>query len=562
LKELNNSSRVDDIKSDAENIKNSFYTLHQQDQEAAKQKFLEGGGEEANYKPETDSVEAEFKNEFAKHQQLKADYNNKLNELKTSNLKEKYAVVEEIEGLINNQESINKTFQEFRDLQKRFREIGIVQQSELKPLWDRYNYAVEKFYDYIKINKELRDLDFKKNMESKMKLCEQAEALLLEKNVVNAFKQLQVFHDQWREIGPVPKENRTELWERFKEATSKINKKHHEFFETLKKEQKSNLEKKTVLCEKAEEIADSKIESQKDWETKSKELIDLQNVWKTIGFAPKKHNNKIYHRFREACDKFFDKKREYYSNNKEEQNNNLQIKTELCLQAESLKDSTDWKNTTEEFIQLQKKWKEIGPVPRKVSDEIWKRFRTACDFFFDNKSNYFNNIDSEYEKNLDKKKEIIAEIKAYKLVDNVKENLAKLNNFQREWADIGFVPFKEKEKIQEEYREALNVHFDSLDLDEEHKRSIKFRSRLENIASKPRPIQKLRQEREKFVNKLKQLESDIALWENNIGFFAKSDSASDMIKDFQNKIEEGRDRLTVLEEKIKLIDDVMDQTEK
>ncbi|NBC83422.1 MAG: DUF349 domain-containing protein [Bacteroidetes bacterium] len=561
FKKLNARGDIIHLNHQINSIRNLFYKKHNEEIEQAKDEFVRAGNQEADFKPADDAVENEFRQELNKYQQLKADYNNKLDEIKKRNLEEKYKIIEGIKNLINSQESINDTFQEFRELQRKWRETGIVPQQELKNLWESYNYNVEKFYDYIKINKELRDLDFKKNLEAKIKLCEQAEELLLEPNIVTAFRQLQEYHNQWREIGPVPKENRKELWERFREATSTINKKHHEYFENLKKEQKANLEKKTELCEKAEAMADVVYESQKDWEVKSKEIIELQRIWKTIGFAPKKHNTKIYQRFREACDKFFDNKREYYAQNKEEQLDNLQRKTDLCVQAETLKDSTDWKRTTDELIRLQKKWKEIGPVPRKNSEEIWKRFRAACDQFFNRKSDHFSNIDSEYEENLKKKNEIIDKIENFEPGTDVQENINTLKTFQRQWSEIGFVPYKEKDKIQERYRLALNKHFDNLKVNEDRKNLIKYKAKLDNIAAKPRPVLKFRQEREKFFNKLKQLENDITLWENNIGFFSSSDSANEMRKDFENKIKRGKEKIQVLEEKIRQIDDMIDKAE-
>jgi hypothetical protein len=310
------------------------------------------------------------------------------------------------------------------------------------------------------------------------------------------------------------------------------------------------------LCEKAEEIADLEIENGKDWEVKSNELIEIQKVWKTIGFAPKKHNKKIYERFRAACDKFFDKKREYFSQNREEQENNLQLKTELCIQAEAIQDSTDWKKTTDELIKLQRKWKTIGPVPIKVSDKIWKRFRAACDKFFNNKSSYFDNIDSKYEDNLKAKEELILKIKSFEPSSDMNKNLEQLKTFQREWSDIGFVPIKMKDDIQEKYRLAINEKFDQLKLDEGKKSILKFKSRVESIASKPNADKRLNMERDKCYTKLKQLETDITTWENNIGFFSNSKNAESLISDVENKIQSAKQKMEVLQEKINILDDL------
>ncbi len=417
---------------------------------------------------------------------------------------------------------------------------------------------MEAFYDYIRINQELRDLDLKKNLESKIHLSERAEELMFEPNVVNAFKVLQELHDQWREIGPVPAEMRVEIWNRFKEATSKINKKHQEYFVSLKNEQKSNLDAKNALCEKAEELSNMEIKSNKDWATCSHELMELQKVWKTIGFAPKKDNAKIYKRFRDACDAFFNRKREFYGVFKEEQNNNLQLKTDLCVQAELLKESSEWKKTTEELILLQQRWKEIGPVPHKQSDKVWKRFRTACDTFFERKSKHFSEIDNSFGSNLQKKLELIKQIESFTLGDNASESLDKLKEFQRQWSEIGFVPLKDKDEVHEKYREAINKKFDELHIDDSHRNMLKFKNKLESYMEKPNGIQRIRQEREKYITRLKQMESDIILWENNIGFFARSKNAESMIREVEQKIVSTKESIELLNHKISLIDDLDD----
>jgi hypothetical protein len=555
LKELLDKQQMDEIRKDVEVIKSSFYKSLKADKDAIKKQFLEEGGLEQDFKLEEQPEEKELKELLNKYRDLRSELARKYEEQKDTNLKEKYEIIESIKELVNSQESLNKTFHEFRELQNRWREIGPVPQSAVKDLWESYHYQVEAFYDYIKINKELRDLDLKKNFEAKLKLCETAEELLLEPSVVEAFRLLQKLHDQWRELGPVPIEKRTEIWERFKDTTTKINRKHQEYFVNLKQEQKKNYEEKQLLCAKAEELAALDLENHKDWEVKSRELIELQKVWKTIGFAPKKYNNPIYDRFRKACDTFFNKKREYYSHNREDQHNNLQMKTELCIHAEALQNSTDWKKTTDEFIALQKKWKEIGPVPLKQSDKIWKRFRASCDVFFNNKSKFFSQIDTRYEENLELKNTLIAEIENFEPGDDVEKNLNSLKEFQRRWSEIGFVPIKHKDEIQERYRKVINSKFDQLKLDENKKSIIKFRDRVEGIQHKPNAQYRIRNERDKCFNKLKQLESDITVWENNIGFFANSDGAESMINDVQNKIDSARKKIELLKNKINLLDE-------
>ncbi|OFY68650.1 MAG: hypothetical protein A2Y71_02985 [Bacteroidetes bacterium RBG_13_42_15] len=556
LKDIIDKGSVTEILYDVDVIKVQFYKKHKADIEKKRKKFYEEGGAPEDFKVEEDPLERILKEYLSRFKEYKAEYNKLLDEDKHKNLEEKYRIIEEIKDLVNRKESINKTFQEFRELQRRWREVGPVPQQNLKDLWETYHHHVETFYDYIKINQELRDLDLKKNLEAKLGLCEKAEELLLEPNVITAFKLLQTLHEQWREIGPVPVEMRTEIWKRFKETTSKINKKHQEYFLNLKLEQKRNLEAKTLLCEKVEEIVSFEIDTYQKWENYSHEIIKLQKVWRTIGFAPKKDNNKIYKRFRDACDSFFNKKREFYNQTKQLLDDNLQLKTDLCIQAEALSESTEWKKTTEELIALQKRWKEIGPVPHKNSDKIWKRFRSACDRFFELKMKHFASMDNSYESNLKKKDELIEKIKSFSPSSDVEENLKMLKEFQREWANIGFVPYEAKDEIQNKYRQAINQKFDDLKIDEDKKDLLKFRTKLDNLHAKSNFDYRMNQEREKFVAKLKQLENDIVLWENNIGFFAKSKNADTMIKEVQNKISTAKRKIEVLTEKIKMIDEL------
>ncbi|WP_167618983.1 DUF349 domain-containing protein [Maribellus sediminis] len=545
-----------DVKADVDAMKAAFYKNMKDAVEEAKKQFIEAGGAEEDFVEEEDPYENDIKDLLKEYRQIRIEYSKKHEQEKEENLAKKYEVIEKIKGLINNEESINKTFNEFRSLQQEWREIGLVPQSKMKTLWDTYHFHVENFYDYVKINRELRDLDLKKNLEAKIKLCEKAEELLLDSSIIRAFNTLQKYHEQWREIGPVPREQKDDIWERFKAATTKINKKHQEFFEERKQEQKNNLDAKTALCEKVEAIKIDEIDSHKEWDKHSKELVELQKVWRTIGFAPRKDNNRIYDRFRSACDRFFDAKRAFYSKNKEEQQNNLQLKIDLCVQAESLKDSNDWKKTTQDLIEIQKKWKEIGPVPRKQSDSIWKRFRTACDYFFDKKSEHFSEMDTEQVDNLKLKEDLIEEIKNFKSSKDVENNLDRLKEFQRRWAEIGHVPFKKKDEIQVNFREAINKLYDDLKIDDEQRNLLKFRTKMTTYSESSRGQNKMRFERDKYMNKMKQLENDLVLLDNNIGFFAESKNAESLIKDVQKKIEMTKQKIELLKEKIRVIDEV------
>lgn len=550
---LDNKS-VKGIKDRLDAIKHNFYKKHNEEIAEAKKKFLDEGGKEEEFDFGKDELESKMKELLHDFRERRTVQNRNIEQEKDENLKIKYQIIEDIKDLVNRKEAFDKTFHEFRALQKRWHETGMVPQQALKNLWDNYHHHVENFYDYIKINKELRDLDLKKNMVIKVKLCEEAEGLLNEESVVKAFNTLQKYHEQWREIGPVPREQKEELWARFKEATTTINRKHQEFYEGLKSEQKVNLEKKSVLCDKAEVIANAEIKSHKEWNETSKNILDLQKEWRTIGFAPKKDNNRIYQRFRAACDLYFDRKREFYLKLKDKLGENLVKKTELCEVAESLQDSTDWKATTEKLITIQKQWKTIGPVPRKVSEELWVRFRAACDKFFNSKSEHFNHVDSDHVENLKLKEELIKKISEFTLSEDDEGNMTKIRDFQKQWAQIGHVPFKKKDKIQDEYRRTLNAIYDKMDLDTEDKEVQKFQSKIDNLLTMSHSEDKIIVERNKIAGKIKQLESDIGLWENNIGFFSASKTSGSIVQEIEEKIEKGKQTLQLLQEKLKVID--------
>jgi len=558
LRTLMQNDDFDRIRDDVDAIKINFFRLYRANIEAQKAAFATAGGDIAEFKAEPDPNELDLRNLLKVYQDRRNEHNKKVDESKESNLQKKYDIIEEIKALINNKESINKTFHDFRDLQDKWRMIGPVPQAKLKDLWDTYHHHVENFYDFIKINKELRDLDLKKNLETKMEICEKSEELLVEPSIIKAFNVLQKYHEQWREVGPVPRDKKDELWERFKAATSIINKKHQDYFEGRKSDQKKNLDAKIALCENVEQISLVEIDNHRDWDEKSKELIELQKVWRTIGFAPKKDNNKIYERFRIASDKFFDRKREFYNQNKEEQQVNLQLKTDLCLQAEALKDSTDWKKTADEFITIQKAWKEIGPVPRKFSDIIWKRFRSACDSFFESKAKHFSSIDGEQSDNLRRKRALLEEVKQFALTGDDSADLDKLKDFQRQFTEIGHVPFKDKDAIQNEFRDVINRHFDTLRIDEKRRNLMKFKSKVANNTTSGRGQNKMRFEREKYMTKLKQMESDLALLDNNIGFFANTKNASALIDDVNQKIANTKEKIEFLKEKIRIMDAMED----
>ena len=547
--ELLEQEPVQTLRKSVEAIKIAFYKQHRAEVDAARKAFEAEQGEGAEFVPAVDALEVRLKDLFKEYRRRRDEYIAELDNHKEENLKTKLAIIEELKELVNSDETLNNTFAKFRELQQRWKDTGVVPQAKVKDLWETYNLHVENFYNFIKINKELRDLDLKKNYEQKMLLCEQAEALAVEPSIVEAFHKLQKLHDEWREVGPVANEYKESLWERFKAASSRINKQHQEYFETIKQEQVKNLELKTELCQTTEALAEQPYTSRKEWNKASDKLLEIQKVWRTIGFAPKKDNTRIYERFRAACDRFFEAKREFYAGVKTEMEHNLQLKNEICEAAEALQNSDDWKHATDELIALQAKWKEVGAVSRRYSDQVWKRFRAACDKFFERKSQHFASVENEYETNLQKKLALIEEMKT---ADIKTGGYDLIKEFQRRWSEIGYVPIKHKESVQKKYKEAVDVMFGILRGSERDRSMNRFKERLQGI--KGAGDKRLRSERERLYNKVRQMEQDIALLENNIGFFSKSKNADAMIADIKEKIVKAKRELQDTIEKVRLID--------
>ena len=527
---------------DAEILKAAFYKrLHKEKAEAGLSvpEVVEGEEETA---PEAEEVVSEnpfieiergFKALYNKYKAEKAEYNKQLEKEREDNLAAKEAVIADLKNLIEKQEDVNATFPEFREIQNRWRAVGPVPAQSYRNINETYQLYVEQFYDMVKINRELRDLDFKKNLEVKEEFCALAEKLAESENVVEAFKELQKLHEQWKEYGPVAKEYREQIWDRFKAATAVVNKKYQAYYEGLKEQQADNFAKKTVLCEKVEEIAAREVGSSNDWNAFSKEIEELQKEWKTIGFASKKDNQKVYERFRAACDDFYGRKREFYTDYKDNMNANLDKKVALCEAAEALKTSTDWKKTTDQFISLQKQWKEIGAVPRKKSELLWKRFRAACDEFFAERDKQAK-PENDFYANLKAKQAIIQEIRAYELKGDASDQEA-MRQFQARWQEIGFVPFKEKDKVAQAYKEALQATFP------------KEPRRPRSAAKAPKS------EKEILIQKYNQLEQDVITYENNIGFFSMSKNSEPLIKQMQERIAQAKVELNALAAQIRAL---------
>ena len=511
-----------------EAIKSAFYKL------LSKLKGESDGESRAENDP-FEVVEQNFKAIYSDYKRERAEYMSRLEAEREESLKKKKAIIEELKALVEGQEDVSSQFTVFRELQNRWREAGPVPVQSYRDINDTYQYYVEKFYDMVKINRDLRDLDFKKNLEAKEAFCAAAEKLAENENVVNAFHELQELHEQWKEYGPVAKEKREEIWDRFKAATSVINKKYQAHFEGLKAQQEDNLEKKKVLCEKLEEIAEREIKNTADWNQLSKEIESLQAEWRTIGFATKKENQKIYDRFRAACDKFFERKREHYTTIKDSMSANLEKKQAIIAQAEALKSSTEWKKTADQLIALQKQWKEIGAVPRKKSEQLWKRFRAACDEFFANRDANSGG-ENDYYGNLKSKKRLIEEVRAYQCSEDDAANAAQMRSFNEKWQAIGHVPFKEKDKINDEFRTAMHEKFPLF---------AKQRGQANQGHSAKNP-------KDSLIAKYNALQQDVVTYENNIGFFAASKNSAPLIQQMQQKIDDAKAELRRLEEKIRL----------
>ena len=513
---------------EAEAIKSAFYRL------IARMRIEnEGSPVDPQAQEALENAEQNFKAMYADYKKDRAEYNRTQDEMREANLAAKKAIIEELKALTEGQDDVSSCFPAFRELQNRWKEAGPVPAQSYRDINDSYQFQVEKFYDMVKINRDLRDLDFRKNLEAKIALCEQAEALSQRDDVVEAFKELQKYHEQWKEYGPVSKEYREDIWNRFKAATAVVNKKYQAHFESLKGEYEQNLEKKRVICEKAEELLRQEIGSTAEWNEAGKQMDELLAEWKTIGYATKKENQKIYERFRAACDTFYARKREYYTAVKDTMNENVSRKISLIEQAEALKDSTDWKKTTDQFISLQKQWKEIGYVPRKKADQLWKRFRAACDAFFENRDENAPKENDIYS-NLKAKKRLIDEILAYESVEDEAANADKMRAFADRWNEIGHVPYKEKDNIIEAYRAAMNKKFPLFSKQRQQRQDGGKRS-----------------PKDALIARYNALQQDITTYENNIGFFSASKSSAPLIKQMQEKIEQSKRQLKELEEKIR-----------
>ncbi|WP_276867722.1 DUF349 domain-containing protein [Bacteroides heparinolyticus] len=547
-------------KPEIDTLKQIFYRLHNAEQEAARKLFVENGGAAEDFIPQADSLEEEFKHVMSVIKEKRSAFVAEQEKQKEMNLQIKLSIIEELKELVESPDDPNKNYTEFKKLQQQWNEVTLLPQGKINELWKNYQLYVEKFYDLLKLNNEFREYDFKKNLEIKMHLCDAAEKLADEADVVSAFHQLQKLHQEFRDTGPVAKELRDEIWVRFKAASTAVNRRHQQHFEALKEVEQNNLDQKTVICEIIEAIDYSELTNFASWENKTQEIIALQNKWKTIGFAPQKMNVRIFERFRKACDEFFRKKGEFVKILKESMAENLEKKRLLCEKAEALKESTDWKQTADELTKLQKEWKTIGPVTKKYSDAVWKRFISACDYFFEQKNKAASSQRSVEYDNLEKKRAVIEQLDAISDEMDTEEASQLVRNLMKEWNSIGHVPFKEKDKIYKQYHNRIDKLFNQFNLSASNKKLSNFKSTVVSIQENS--PQALYREREKLVRAFENMKSELQTYENNLGFLtASSPKGNNLLTEINRKVEKLKADIELVKEKIKVIDENIESRE-
>lgn len=533
----------------------AFQEKYKEFKKEHKEKYLAEGGNPEEYKFDDGGLMSRYNQSFKIYKQKRKEYIEAQELLKQGNLRRKNEVLEELRKLIDSEESLKKIYDEFKLLQEKWRQIGMVPKNEAKNLWMNYNFLVDKFFEKVKIDRDLRDIGYKKNLEAKIELTEKTEELLLEKSITKSFKLLQEYHRRWREIGPVPHDKSDEIWERFKAATEKVNQRRREYYEKLEEEQKNNLVLKTELCEKAELISENEYSTAREWHTKTKEFDELFNEWRKIGPAPKKYNDEIWNRFKSSMNTFYKNKKAFFSTLKEEQMNNYNAKLDICKTAEAMQDSSDWKTTTRDLINLQKEWKKIGPVPKKYSDKIWKRFRAACDHFFNRKEEYFKNLKDSEKDNLKKKKALIETIRTADLGDDKEAALNKIKDLQKQWFETGQVPIKEKDKINREFRAVVDEKLSEIGLSSVDLELIRIREKVGDDEKGNKEAKYIiTKEMNSLKAKIDKIKSEINTWENNIGLFANSKNADVIKKEFQAKIDAANGRIDKMKKRLRQLD--------
>lgn len=536
-------------------LKQQFYSLVNESMAVQRDEFIAAGNDPEAFNPVPVAEEPEFKDLMVKVKEVKALYRERVEAEQLRNLERKNAIISELMSMADDTDNVNRHYPRAKELQVEFKEIGEVPQQNTTQIWKAFQEAVEHFYDQWKVNKELRDYDFKKNLSEKQLLIDEAKALTTEEDVVIAFRRLQELHEKWRETGPVAKEIREEIWQEFKDASAEINKRYQAFFEERKQREQANEAAKTTLCERIEAITPDTLTSYSAWNKATETIMEAQKEWKTLGYASRKANNQLFSRFRATCDAFFAAKGEFFKTMKNNLAENLAAKTKLCEQAEALAASTEWRKTSDELVELQKKWRSIGAVPKKHSDQIWQRFMTACNTFFDNKKHATTDVRRTEQANLKVKKSIVAELTALNAPDAAidrAEAIEKINALRARWQETGHVPFKEKDKLHDTYREVVRQLFDKYDVHEKRQRMDSFQSSIDAISS---DRAKLLRERDRMMRAYESRKSELATYENNLSFLsARSRSGASMLGEIERNIERLKNSLKELEEKIQLID--------
>ncbi len=542
---------VNAIKNEVILIKTAYMARTHEEREKMYQKAV--AEEEAESFEASDPLEERYKAAFNVYKQSKGRFAEQLEKEKVRNLDAKKHILDELKTLISSEETLKKTYDDFKVLQERWKAIGMVPKLEAPGIWQNYHFLIEKFFDKVKINKELKDLDLRKNLEHKIELCEKAEELIIETSITKSFKRLQELHEEWKELGPVPQDKREEVWDRFKTASDKINERRHEFYGKVQEELDANYAAKVLLVEQAEQLVNKEFATIKQWQESTQQVNELLKLWKSIGQAGQKVNNEVWMRFKGNLDTYFANKKDFFGKLKEQQLHNYNLKVDLCVQAEALRYSTEWRNSSRDLIRLQDEWKKIGPVPRKHSDKIWKRFRAACDEFFHRKSEYFKNVQSTEGENMTLKTELIRKLEEFEYTADRQANLESVKELQRQWMEIGHVPIKEKDRLQAEYKAAVNKIYDKLKVDTAEQRTSNYRNRFENIKEQPDAHRIINKERNSLQIRIDELKEEILLWENNIGFFARSKQANVLKAEFEAKIARAKEELAGMEAKKKFL---------
>lgn len=552
ITDLSQKDATDIGRDEVSRLKQQFYAIRKNEIEKEKAEFIENGNEEAAFTAKTDELEEKFKEALNVIKEKKAALLAAQEAERQNNFEQKTKILEEIKALAADTDNVNRTFNRFKELQQEFKNVGEVPPTVATDQWKQYQDAVEAYYDQLKINKELRDYDFKKNLEIKQLICEEAEKLAEETDIIVAFKRLQDLHEKWREVGPVAKDIREEIWGRFKDASAIINKKYQAYFEERKNREQENENAKTAICERIEALDFESLKSYSAWDDMTKVILEAQEDWKKLGFASKKMNNVLFARFRETCDKFFEMKANYFKNIKDDLATNLEKKIALCEKAEALKDSTDWKKTTDEFVALQKEWKTIGAVAKKHSEVVWRRFLAACDYFFEEKKKKTSGVRQTEQANLKLKKEVIAKLGAIAEDTPREEAIKQVKELMAQWQEIGHVPYREKDKVYEAYRAKVDELYKRFDMRGSQARMSNFEDSVNEMSGDEN---KLYRERERLMRNYEQKRNELNTYENNMGFFnSKSKSGDSMLRELERKIQRIKEEIATLEQKIKVID--------